>query len=348
MEIQKQESGDNSSNIQVNGNVTCGITYSEARQIALDIFNANCQKMTKEAVRISEMRANEIVNDFTKKLFEDCPNLSYRLQDPSIQYSTFSVIKNYVKTGDVDLKNRLLGLLINRMGAEDRSMEQIVLDEAIELLPKLTKDQVDILSLLLSAIYLNHNINNLDKFKDFINNKIVAFYPVHTSESLYSHLQYTGCCTILAEGSTYKPLIEIFRNRYSGLFYKGFTTEMLKQTFPNDYEKVNAITTICQQDSSLLQINALNEPVLDHSIKTHHLEYLSGQIKGFSKKNQMNDEELINFLSEINPRMKDLTEEWKGERSGIKSITLTAVGFVIAILNYNLKTKENVSFKDFI
>ena len=38
MDIHKQKGGDNSQNIQVNGNLTCGITYSEARQIALDVF----------------------------------------------------------------------------------------------------------------------------------------------------------------------------------------------------------------------------------------------------------------------------------------------------------------------
>ena len=348
MEIQKQESGDNSRNIQINGNVSCGITYSEARQIALDIFNANCQKMTQEAVRVSEMRANEIVNDFTKKLFEEHPELSYKLQEPSIQYSTFSVIKNYVKTGDEDLKKRLLGMLIHRMGAKERSMEQIVLDEAIEVLPKLTQDQVDILSLILSCIHINHIINNIDKFKDFINNKIIAFYPVHTSDSSYSHLQYTGCCTLLSEGSTYKPLIEIIRNRYGGLFYKGFSLEILKQTFPNDFDKVKSITTICQQNPNLLQLNALNESVLDNVIKTHNIDNLSSQIKKYSKQNQMSDEELKSFLFETNPRMRELTEEWKGERSNIKSITLTSVGFAIAILNYNLKTKDNISLNWFI
>ena len=148
MFFQKLKSGDNSRNIQVNGNLTCGITYAEARQIALDVFHANCQKLMSEAVKTSEIRVNEIVDEFIKRLFEEQPELSYRLQDPSIQYSTFSVIKNYVKTGDVDLKERLLQLLIQRMGAKDRSLEQIVLDEAIEILPKFTQDIINILTLV--------------------------------------------------------------------------------------------------------------------------------------------------------------------------------------------------------
>ncbi len=348
MDIQKQEGGNYSQNIQVNGNYTCGITYTEARQIALDVFNANCQTLMQEAARVSEIRANKIVDDFAIKLFEEHPELSHRLQEPSIQYSTFSVIKNYVKTGDEDLKERLLGMLIHRMAAKDRSMEQIVLDEAIEVLPKLTQDQVNILSLILSAININHNINNLNRFKDFINNKLVVFYPNHRSNSSYTHLQYTGCCTLLSEGSTYKPLLEILRNRYNGLFYKGFSTEMLRGFFPDDYDRIESIITVCQQNTTLLQFNAMNESVLDNAIKTHNLESFSSKIKQFSKQNQMNDEELNSFLYEINPRMIDLMEEWKGERSSIKSISLTPVGYVIAVLNYNLKTKEQISFSGFI
>ena len=172
MSSQKLEAGDNSQNIQVNGNLSCGISYTEARQIALDVFNANCQTLMREAARTSEIRANEIVEDFIKKLFEEHPELSYRLQEPSIQYSTFSVIKNYVKTGDVDLKERLLKMLMHRMEVKDRSMEQIVLDEAIEILPKLTQDLINILSLVFSAIYVRHDIKNLDTFNDFINSNI--------------------------------------------------------------------------------------------------------------------------------------------------------------------------------
>ncbi len=348
MDIQKQKGGDHSHNIQVNGNVTCGITYTEARQIALDVFNANCQTLMQEAARISEIRANKIVDDFIKRLFEEHPELSHRLQEPSIQYSTFSVIKNYVKTGDEDLKERLLGMLIHRMGAKDRSMEQIVLDEAIEVLPKLTQDHVNILSLILSAIYINHNINNLDKFKEFINNKLIPFYPNNRSDSSYTHLQYTGCCTLLSEGGTYKPLPEIFRQRYCGLFYKGFSPEILRQFFLDDYEKIESIVTVCQQNRNLLQFNAMNESVLNHAIKTHNLDNLSNKIIQFSKQNQMNNEEIKKLLYEINPRMNELMEEWKGERSSIKSIALTSVGYAIAILNYNVKTKENISFNGFI
>lgn len=348
MDIHKQNGGDNSQNIQVNGNLTCGITYSEARQIALDVFNANCQTMMREAARISEIRANEIVDEFIKRLFEEHPELSYRLQEPSIQYSTFSVIKNYVKTGDVELKERLLKILMHRMEAKDRSMEQIVLDESIEILPKLTQDLINILSLVFSAIYVRHDIKNLDTFNDFINNKLMVFYPDRTSDAIYTHLQYTGCCTLLSEGATYKPFPSIIKNRYSGLFSKGFSKELLEQSLSANYELISPIVTNCQQNMNLLQFNALNESVLNSVISKYNLRHLSNKIIQLYKQAEMSDEEIASYLCTTNSKMNAFMEEWKGNRSSLKSIALTSVGYAIAILNYNIKTKANISFNGFI
>lgn len=348
MNVQKQNGGDNSQNIQVNGNVTCGLSYADARQIALDVFNANCQTLMNEAARISEIRANKIVDDFIKKLFEEHPNLSYRLQEPSIQYSTFSVIKNYVKTGDEDLKERLLKMLMYRMEVEDRSIEQIVLDEAIEILPKLTQDLINILSLVFSAIYLSHNINNLETFNDFINNKLMVFYPDRTSDAIYAHLQYTGCCTLLSEGATYKPFPSIIKHRYSGLFNKGFSKELLEQTLSVNYEQISPIVTNCQQNKNLLQFNALNESVLNSVISKYNLRHLSNKIIQLHKQTEMSDDEIATYLCTTNSKMNAFMEEWKGNRSSLKSIVLTSVGYAIAILNYNIKTKANISFNGFI
>lgn len=348
MNVQKQNGGDNSQNIQVNGNVTCGLSYADARQIALDVFNANCQTMMSEAARVAEIRANKIVDDFIKKLYEEHPDLSYRLQEPSVQYSTFSVIKNYVKTGDEDLKERLLKMLMHRLEVKDRSIEQIVLDESIEILPKLTQDLIDVLSLVFSAIYVRHNIINLDTFNNFINNELMVFYPEQTSNAIYAHLQYTGCCTLLAEGSSYKPFTSIIKNRYSGLFNKGFSKELLEQTLSVNYEQISPIVTICQQNRTLLQFNAMDESVLNLSIDKYNLGHLSNKIKQLHKQTEMSDEEIANYLCNTNSKMKNFMEEWKGKRSCLKTMALTSVGYAIAILNYNIKTNANIPFNGYI
>ena len=348
MNEQKIEAGDNSRILQVRGNLTCGVSYSEARQIALDVFNANCQKLMNEAVQTADTRAHEIIDDYIKRLFEQQPELSYKLKEPSIQYSVYSVIKNYVKTGDVDLKENLLRMLMQRMRANDRSMEQIVLDEAIEILPKLTQDIINILTLVFSAVYLHHDIYSIDTLKNFINNQLMIFYPDRTSDSMYTHMQYTGCSTFLAEGATYKPFPSIVMNRFGGLFNKGFSKELLEQTIPIDYKQIAPIVTTCRQNATLLQFNAINDSVLEEVIKEHNLEQHMQKILQLNKQHQMKDNEIANYLCSINPKMSRFMEEWKGERSPLKTIAPTSVGYAVAILNYNIKTKAEISFKGFV
>ena len=343
MDVQKQESGDNSQNIQVNGNVTCGVSYTEARQIALDVFNT----MMREAVQTAEIRANEIVDDFTKKLFEEHPELSVRLKEPSIQYSTFSVIKNYVKTGDTELKERMLRMLIKRMEAKERSMEQIVLDEAIEVLPKLTQDQVNILSLVLSAIYITHHITSIDDFRNFIN-ELMGFYPIQKSISIYTHLQYTGCCSGLAGVSTFKPFVDILRIQYGGIFSKGFSEDSFEKTFPNDSERITPILMRCLQNKSHIQFNAINEVDLKNKINNNHLEDFSSQILSLYNQNIMNNDKILAFVCDINPKMKAFIEDWNDKLSELKSFKLTSVGYAIAVLNYNIKTGKNVPLNWYI
>lgn len=176
----------------------------------------------------------------------------------------------------------------------------------------------------------------------------MIFYPDRTSDAMYTHLQYTGCSTFLAEGATYKPFPSIIMNRYGGLFNKGFSKELLEQTIPVGYEQIAPIVTRCQQNATLLQFNAINDSVLEEVIKENNLEQHSQKLLQLNKQHQMKEEEMANYLCSINPKMRRFMEEWKGERSPLKTIAPTSVGYAVAILNYNIRTNAEISFKGFV
>lgn len=77
---------------------------------------------------------------------------------------------------------------------------------------------------------LHHEVTNRDTFFHMLTSKILLFYSDHMSKTMeYAHLQYLGCIGILSEGSTYKPIEEIFRNRYAGLLVEG----LVRKNFMN-------------------------------------------------------------------------------------------------------------------
>ena len=74
MKDKKQEGGDGSSNIQAeNVNVYNGITYKDAKEIALDVFNSNFIRLKSEAAQIAAERAEEITEKIVKELNEKSP-----------------------------------------------------------------------------------------------------------------------------------------------------------------------------------------------------------------------------------------------------------------------------------
>jgi hypothetical protein len=269
----EQESGDNSNNVQVAGNVTIGISATEARQIAIDVFKANFYEFSEKAAQKALERAEEITDNFIEQFYSKIPHLESRLQEPSVQSTMFNVQKEYAKTGDIDLKEQLLDLLIQRIDSEERSLKQIVLDEAITIIPKLTQDQINILSLVFSAAYLNHrDILNLPSLINHINNRLIKFYPnTVASYSFFTHLQFTGCCTILSQGSSYKPFEEIFKINYKAFFIKGFTEDELNKEFELDKSKLNPLLMRSIQNPIALQFNPLNDNVFKSEIERLNL-----------------------------------------------------------------------------
>ena len=341
----KQDSGNNSKNIQVAGNMNVGISAMEARQIALDVFKANFYEFSENAATKALLRAEEITDKFIEQFYENIPHLEYRLQEPSIQSTIFNTQKEFAKTGDNDLMEQLLDLLIQRIDSEDRSLKQIVLDEAIIILPKLTQDQINILSLIFSFVYFSHErIINHPALEDLLKNKLLNFYPKEKiSYSFFTHLQFTGCCTLISEGGKYKPFEQILKSRYKALFIKGFTYEEFKQEFNEDSEKLERLLIKSTHNPNSFQFNPLNDKVFKSKIQELNLGSIGKKAMAFQEKYLLKDQEIISFLNSKDNNLEKFRTDWK--ESDLKTIRPTSVGLAIAILNYNRVTGENADIE---
>lgn len=344
-----QQSGDYSRNLQIAGNVTLGVSAAEARQIALDVFKANFYDFSEKAVEKAFERAAEMTDKFIEKFFKEIPHLKLKLEEPSIQASMFNAQKEYAKTGDKELEDRLINILIERIKSDERSLKQIALDEALSILPKLTNEQVNVLTLVFSAVYLNHRVNNLPSLLFLLNDKLLNFFPDNInpeSLSFFSHLQYSGGFIVLAEGSAYKPLEEIFLSRYKGVFNKGFTEAEFINEVDMNVEKFRPLLIKCLQNPIALQLNALDDNVLNSKIDELNLGEFKGKLNQLFNKTTMTLDEVKSFLIKMNPRSEKLLSHWRS--SDFKTVRLTSVGFAIAIMNYNKMTGESIKVETFV
>ena len=146
--IQKQEAGDGSTNLQGQSIIIHqGISYSDAKEIALDVYKSNFIQLSQSAGELAQKRAEEITDNFLTKLKEDNEDAINSMQDPSMQSALYEIQKQYVKTGDKDLEELLVDILVERASVTERNLHQIVLDESLTIASKLTLEQMDALTL---------------------------------------------------------------------------------------------------------------------------------------------------------------------------------------------------------
>lgn len=340
----KQKTGDNCTNIQVSGNMVSGITYEDAKQIALDVFKANFIDLSKRAKDLAIQRAEEITNEFVKSFFEKIPQLSFKLEEPGVQDSIFTIQKEYAKNGDKEFGEQALELLIERIKTEEKGWDQIALDEALRILPKLTHEHIQTLSLILSVGFLNpsSNVVNLKSFNTYIENEVMQFYcpEIYTAPySLYSHLQSIGCCSVIPDMKNILPFVDVLKYHFSGLFCKGFTTEEFKKEVDENMSLYfPTIITNCLRDSSRLQFNAMTTSVLEERIKMFNLCPKKEQIIDLWKRSMMSDEEIRGIMAKEYKDGEKFIEDW----NIVRKMMLTPVGFAIAITNYNKQTDRDI------
>ncbi|MBU1705967.1 hypothetical protein KKG19_04575 [Patescibacteria group bacterium] len=334
---QSQKSGDNSTNLQAqNLIVNQGLSYGDVKEIALDIFNTNFLELSQEALQTAVKRAEEITNKFIEKLKIEKPGTIDAVKDPGFQYALFEAQKSYAKTGDKDMSDVLIDVLVDRVEHGERDLRQIVLDECISVIPKLTSSQLDTLTIVFLLKYTrNFNIGDFSSLKQYLEVYIKPFVDnLSKEQSLFQHLQFAGCGS-LSIGSS--KIEAIYKKTYRGLFFQGFDQAAFEAQV-GDFEKYGATTTKCLNDDQKLQINAIDEEALDKVAKDRNLdEDVSKKLKTMFNQNLMPDSVIKDKLIQLTDGfMKKLFDIW--DNSAMKNMTLTSVGIAIAQANFRRKT----------
>lgn len=333
---QIQKSGDSSLNIQAE-QITVGLSYDEFKAIAQDVFDANFYKLSGIASETAKDRADKIVNQFLTELKEKNPEGLNIAQDPDFQYSLYNVQKEYARTGDKDLGDILVDILVDRTKETNRNIKQIVLNECLETAPKLTKHQYSALSVIFIFKYTKYRrMISLDEFTKYINHVISPFVPsLLKSATCYQHLAYAGCGTI---GIGSASIENILLKRYPGLFVKGFRQENISHLLDEE-PKLSQIISPCLRDPNLLQISAVDESTIREIASPLGIESSTiDKLIQVQKNHMMNDKEVKDYSISAHTCMKDLYDVW--DNSYMKNLTLTSVGIAIGHANIRRVTGD--------
>ncbi|EUB72669.1 hypothetical protein PMI27_004591 [Pseudomonas sp. GM41(2012)] len=322
-----------------------GLSYSEVRDVALDVFRANFFQLAGPAMETAKARAQEITEDFLTKLQQENPNGFGKGQDPDFQHALFTVQREYARNGDKDLGDLLVDLLVDRSKQEQRDILQIVLNESLATAPKLTDSQLAVLAMIFLFRYTQSQwIGNHQILGEYLDRYVLPFSSkLVKNDACYQHLDFTGCGSIEAGEA---PLEHILDHHYSGLFLKGFEqSEIVSREISIGLDSNFFIP--CLNDSSKIQVRANNLTMLNQNLNNHNISTEDQEkiIELFSM-GKMSNPEIREKCISIRPFMETVFDSW--ENSKIKSFTLTSVGMAIGHANIKRLTGEFASLSIWI
>ena len=230
--------------------------------------------------------------------------------------------------------------------ASSQSLKKIVLNESLEVLPKLTNSQLDILTIVfLIHETRNHGVNSVESLKNYLKKYFVPFLSNLTkNKAPYQHLQYTGCCGSvgLAEDNFSQMLI----NQYTGVFSRGFERNVFDSAINNEpgYE---SLLTPCINNSNLFQLNVTSEDNLkEQLIKIGKDESKLSQLTGLLNGYVMTAEQANQHIIRLVPEMENLLDVWK--HSYMCVLIPTSVGIMLAYINLKRKADVHVDINIWI
>lgn len=312
--------------------VTQGLSYGDARQVALDVFRANFYEMVGLARQEAATRAEEVTEAFLDKLSRENPDGFRQAHDPGFQHALYTMQREHAKAGDKDLGDLLVDLLVDRTKHPQRDIIQIVLDESLSTAPKLTEAQLANLAVVfLLRFTTNNGLGSHDLFGQYLDTYLQPFVAKLTpSRASFQHLEFSGSGSIAV---TQLLLEETFGQSYQGLFTKGFDAQEVESRGVA-VGLDSRVFVPCLNDPSKLQVRALNHALLDTHLDSIGIDADDkARIKSLFDHGKMTPEEIRVKCVEIRGYMSEVFAFWS--ESPAKNFMLTSVG--IAIGHANIK-----------
>lgn len=338
---QNQDVGAGALAIQAARDVIIGISAADARAIALDVAKVTFYELTGLAKETMSTRVEEITDNVISKLERDYPEGLKKAVDPDFQYALLTVQKQYGRTGDKDLGDLLVDLLVDRSKQDQRNILQIVLNESLEVAPKLTSGQLATLSLIFLFRYTQyHAVLNDEMFGNYFDVHVQPFVQsLVKNQASFQHLEFTGCGSNMVVDA---PLGEILTTHYPGLFSNGVDIDIVEGMGLSAALRA-VFLLVCINDKNKVQVKALNDATLeDLFIRNNVLPEEREKLNKLYVLNRMSKEEVKDKCVSLRPYMSEVFTMWSD--SPAKSFSLTSVG--IAIAHANIKRFAGKEFAD--
>lgn len=335
--------GSGNQNITQFGDVNVGLTsIDDADKLFQLLFERNFPKLREEATIAARQSAEDYCKTFihTAKRKLDSNKIK-RLSDPDIQAGLTESIMEAGRKNDKELHDHLSRLVVERIKNDDNDLKKIFYNEAIKTIGKLTINQLKIITTCLLLRYVTQDhLTSLEGFDKYVKKNFLPFLDFKATFADFQHIEYAGCGSSMGVGSW--SFITQIKNGYPQFrHYKISSEDAANLNLPNKIQ--NDLFELNQESS--LEFKFKERKALDEYLATQSLDNKAKIQEKFEDSRKVGDDNWTEFIDKSESIQKALKAI---ENTGITSLSLTSVGFIIAIMYYEKITGDTISLEGWI
>lgn len=322
--------------IQIEGDfIQQGLSSEEVRTICREVYADELARHSEKAKLVSEERFNTVVEKILDRLASLENDLSHRFEDPGVQMSTYELIKSYIRVGDESLGNEMVDMLMDRLKETGRTVNSAVIDEAIQILPKLSESTVSFLALsVFSAIVAPGDRRLFHSYLEGL--KEIVEQSSSISKLDIAYLKQVGCCYSTNFVSDDSSLSKSFLRSYDLFFRNPISMDKLNEVISRyslrgeeGMEVFRFILSFFERpENNMLHFKLTSSQHLDLNIQEYKMEKcrrIVDEIK--SVMNLYSGMELRSELEVITPAWGPVLDRFA--QPDVLSLRLNPVGYYI-------------------
>ncbi len=237
---QDQKVAENSTAIQATGNVTVnnGLSVAEVKELCFLFLKDNFPALREEAIREAEGNVREFAQELEQKIVQNAQFITLeKFKDPDVQAAINDAVQSSARRGKKANTSVLVDLISERASVSSSDFKDIVLSEAVNVVPKLTREQISYLSFIHYMTHCGRNglqhVSQLEPLSIMALNAVSAGFGL--SDSQKRHIQFAGTFSIMS-----MMRIDIYDGWISSLFKSlGYTD---KEKFKSDVAQFSPST----------------------------------------------------------------------------------------------------------
>ena len=327
-------------------NINVGVQYNDLRQMVQDIVRAEMFQSNQVFRQTLEARALEYDAKVVEKITEEQDaTLIDKFARPDIQFAMRDSVKQFVRSGSQEDLEEQVDMLIDRLKVGEGSVMQSVIEEAINILPRLSRPAVALLASI--------------RFRSLViqGNSFSILSLIHRNAKMYkelcelkpidlAYLRQLNCCMRLSGLLEYNSFESTLAEQYN-MFFRHYGA-------PEDYGRImvehpelkidfdGTSFLIIYKDKSLIPLHP-NFVVLERELKEigrfDQYEAISAYVNSCPK---FTEQEVRDFVINESSDWEYAFENL--DRNDVRELELTPLGAYIG--QKYLKKLQDIQYPD--